>query len=319
VAASWYGGGMATARALAQWATEVRERHGRLAVSLRRGLDLDSVIDFLRVKDLSNVTGLRIPGSVGLPGLRALVSSNVLPNLVSVSLQGFEDADDAVDVLFESPTVHRLRVLKVWAVSDAIQARLGRGKAKALRQLDIRNSPELTTLDRFFESPFAESLRFLSLERTGLSDATMFFHNPAVSGLQSLSLAACEFDSETIDHLAASPYMKGLRKLNLSHNPQDDVLASIYQLMRSGRLRSVEVLTLCGCEIAEIDWERVSFPSLRKLDLRDNPLGLDELLEILEAPGLPAIEKLIANTPEEFVPANVDSRLVLDDRKLPWA
>lgn len=309
---------MATARALAQWATEVRERHGRLAVSLRRGLDLDGVIDFLKIKDLSKVTGLRIPGSVGLTGLRALVSSDVLPNLVSVSLHGFEDADDAVDVLFESPTVHRLRVLKVWAVSDAIQARLGRGKAKALRQLDIRNSPELTTLDRYFESPFVESLRFLSLERTGLSDATMLFHNPAVAGLQTLSMAACDFDSETVDHLVASPHMKNLRKLNLSHNQQDDVLASIYQMMRSGRLRSIESLLLCGCELTEIDWDLVDFPSLKRLDLRDNPLGLDELLEILEAPGLPSIEKLIANTPEEFVPASVDPRLVLDDRKLPW-
>jgi len=309
---------MATASALAPWASDVRERNGKLTVSLRRGLDLSGVLNLINSQDVSNVRSLRIPGSVGLSGLRAVVSNGAFPGLTSLALQGFEDADDAVDVLFESPMVHALRVLKVWDVSDALEARLGRG-ACALRQLDIRNSHELTSLDRYFESNRIESLRFLAFERTGLADATMLFHNPAVANLRSLSLAACEFDSETIDHLVACPHLDNLTKLNLSHNPQDDVFAAIYELLQSRRLKTLERLTLCGCEIESLDWDRVSFPALRTLDLRDNPLGLDELLEILEAPGLPAIEQLIASAPTEFVPADIDSRLIIDDRTPPWA
>jgi hypothetical protein len=306
---------MATVKALSQWATDVRERNGKLFVTLRRGLDLDGVRSLLRVRDLTNVNGFRIPGSVGLAGLRALVTDAGLPNLVSLALSGFEDADDAVDEVFESPTIHRLQVLKVWGVSDTVQARLGRGRAKVLRQLDIRSSRELTTLDRYFESPHVASLRFLSIERSALSDATMLFHNPAASQLRSLSLAACEFDSETVDHLVASPHMRDLRKLDLSHNTQDDVVASIEALLRAGGLASLESLALRGCELGELDWSRVRFPRLRTLDLRNNPLELDELLEILQAPGLRSLERLIAHSPKEFVPADIDPRLVIDDRK----
>ena len=306
---------MATVKALSQWATDVRERNGKLFVTLRRGLELDGVRALLRVRDLTNVHGLRIPGSVGLAGLRALATDAGLPNLVSLWLSGFEDADDAVDEVFESPTVHRLQVLKVWGVSDTMQARLGRGRAKRLRQLDIRSSPELTTLDRYFESPHVATLRFLSIERSALSDATMLFHNPAAAQLRSLSLAACEFDSETVDHLVSSPHMGDLKKLDLSHNTQDDVVASIEALLRAGQLPSLESLALRGCELGELDWSRARFPRLRTLDLRNNPLGLDELLEILQAPGLRSLERLIAHSPGEFVPVDIDPRLVIDDRK----
>lgn len=310
---------MATAIALRPWASDVRERKGKLAVTLRRGLDLNGVLDLIRKTDVSNVTGLRVPGSVGLSGLRALVSNGAFPALESLAMLGFEDADDAVDVLFESPAVGSVQVLKLWDVSDALDARLGRGQARSLRQLDIRNSPELTSLDRYFESDSIGSLRHLTLNQTSLSDATMLFHNPAAANLRSLSLAACDFDSETVDHLARCPHLSQLQKLNLSHNPQDDVFAAIYELMQSGRLKTLTALTLCGCELDDVDWDRVSFPLLRKLDVRDNPLGLDELLAILETPGLPAIEQLVAHAPEEFVPVDIDSRLVIDDRMPPWA
>lgn len=310
---------MATAMALRPWASDVRERKGKLAVKLRRGLDLDGVLALLDSDDLSNICGLRVPGTVGLSGLRALVSNGGFPNLESLSLFGFEDADDAVDVLFESPAVEEIRVLKLWGVSDALDARLGRGDACNLRQLDIRNSPELTSLDRFFECKRLGSLRFLTINRTGLSDATMLFQNPAVTNLRSLSLAAGDFDSETVDHLVRCPYLTRLEKLNLSHNPQDDVFAAVYEMMTGGRLQGLRSLTLCGCEIEDFDWERVSFPALRRLDVRDNPLSLDELEEVLASPGLPSLEKLVAHAPEEFVPVDIDNRLIIDDRMPPWA
>lgn len=309
---------MATMKTLSRWASDVRERNRKLYVTLRRGLDLEGVQAMLLGHDLRNVAGLRIPGSVGLVGLRMLVSDSRLPNLVSLAIFGFEDADDAVDEVFESPIIHRLQVLKVWSVSDTLQARLGRGKAKALRQLDIRYSRELTTLDRYFESPHVQTLRFLTLERTALSDATMLFHNPAARQLQSLRLIGCDFDSETVDHLIVSPYMRNLRKLDLSNNTQDDVLASIESLLRTGNPPGLESLALRGNELMEFDWSRVKLPRLRVLDVRDNPMDLDELLEILQAPGLPCLKKLIAHSPEGFLPANLDPRLILDDRKQKW-
>ena len=310
---------MATAMALRPWASDVRERKGKLAVKLRRGLDLNGVRNLLGKQDLSNVRGLHVPGTVGLSGLRALVSNGAFPNLESIALFGFEDADDAVDVLFESPAVEDIHVLKLWGVSDALDARLSRGNACCLRQLDIRNSPELTSLDRFFESERLGALRYLTINRTGLADATMLFHNLAVTNLRSLSLAAGDFDSETVEHLVRCPHLTKLEKLNLSHNPQDDVFAAIYEMMQAGRLQSLQSLTLCGCELEDFDWERMAFPALRRLDLRDNPLSLGELEDVLRAPGLPSLEKLIAYAPEEFVPADMDNRLVIDDRIPPWA
>ncbi len=310
---------MAKAGDLAAWASDIQDRDGKLTITLRPGLELNGVLNLLRTKDLSNVRGLRVPGSVGLSGLRMLVSNEALTGLVSLAIQGFEDADDAVDVVFESPAIASLRVLKVWVVSDAFDARLGRGSASSLRQLDVRNSHDLTSLDRYFESESISSLRYLTLNRTGLTDATMLFQNRAIENLRGLSLAACDFDSETVDHLVQCPYLGNLRKLNLSHNPQDDVFTSIYELLNAGRLQSLETLRVCGCEIESFDWRKVHFPLLKHLDLRDNPMGLDELLEVLDAPGLPSLEKVVAYAPAEFVPADIDSRLVIDDRTPPWA
>lgn len=310
---------MATASALAPWASDVREHNGLLQVGLRRGLAVEGVLEMLRKRDLSNVKAVRVPGTVGLAGLRALLSDGAVANLASLALQGFEDADDAVDVVFGSPVAAQLRVLKVWSVSDTIDARLARGEVPALRQLDIRNSPALTSLDRFFASRWVASLRHLTVNRTGLSDATELFGNPAVTGLRSLSLAACEFDSETVEHLVRCRNLPSLRKLNLSHNPQDDVFTSIYDLLRARALQSLESLALCGTDLEDFDWDRVVFKELRRLDLRDNPLDLDEVLEVLQSPGLPKLEQLVVHAPEEFVPSDLDSRLIIDDRTPRWS
>lgn len=310
---------MAIEQALAPWASRVRKKRSALYVSLRRSLDTDSVFEFLSSKALPRIVGLRIPGSVGPFGLRAIVTSKAFVNLRSIAIYGFEDADEAVDTVFESPLAKRLRVLKVWGVSDAIDTRLGRGNAKMLRQLDIRNSPELTSLDRYFESPYIGSLRFLSIERTGLTDATMLLHNSHASNLRTLSLAASELDPETVECLCTSKHIQGLRKLNLSHNRRDDVHASVYALLRSKSLQQLQQLVLCGCDISDLYWERVSFPQLATLDLRDNPLSLDEMFEILEATGLPQLKRLVANTPEGFTRGELDKRLVIDDTRPPWA
>jgi len=283
-------------------------------------LDLNGLLNLLRTQDVADVVSLRVPGSVGLSGLRAIVAGGQLTGLRSLSLHGFPDADDAVDVVFEAENMSRLRVLKVWGVTDAIDNRLARGEAvNGLRQLDIRNSHELTSLDRFFDSKRAATLRFLTVNRTALADASLLFLNKGVTELRTVSLAACDFDHETVDTIVASPRMDHLRKLNLSHNTQDDVISAVYRLLHSRKLPSIEVLSLCGCELEGIDWDRVAFPRLRKLDVRENPLSFDELQEILDCPGLPKLEHLVASTPEELVPSDYDRRLSLDDRIPPWA
>jgi hypothetical protein len=40
---------------------------------------------------------------------------------------------------------------------------------------------------------------------------------------------------------------------------------------------------------------------------------------VAEAPGLAAIEQLVASTPEGFVSADIARRLVIDDRVPLWA
>lgn len=311
---------MGSASKLAPWASDIRERNGKLVIALRRGLDLNGLLNLLRTQDVSNVVSLRVPGSVGLSGLRAVVSGKQFTGLHSLALHGFPDADDAVDVVFEAESMSGLRTLKVWGVSDAVDNRLARGEVvNRLSQIDIRNSHELTSLDRYFDSKRAASLRFLTVNRTGLNDASLLFLNGAVTELRSISLAACDFDSETVDKLVDCPHLTKLRKLNLSHNTQDDVISSLYRLLQAKKLPTLETLTLCGCELEGINWNRVSFPQLRKLDVRENPLSFDELQEILQCSGLPNLEQLVASTPDEFVPSDIDRRLTLDDRIPPWA
>ena len=306
---------MTTVKALSRWATDVRERNGTWFVTLRRDIDIDAVRALLDQPDLTSVTGLRIPGTVGVAGLRAILAAPGLPHLVALSLSGFTDTEGVVDAVFDSPMIERLQVLKMWGVSDAMDGRLARGKAKSLRQLDIRNSRELTFLNRCFESPHVASLRFLTIERTSIADATLLFDNEAASTLRALSLADGEFDSETVDTLLSSPHMRSLRKLDLSQNTQDDVVASLEELLRARKLGALESLALRECELEDIDWNRVHFPKLRVLDVRNNPLSFQECNEILRAPGLRSLEKLVVTLSLDALPVRIDPRLVIDPRK----
>jgi hypothetical protein len=198
--------------------------------------------------------------------------------------------------------------------------RLARGDfVDSLRQVEIRNSPELTSLDRYFGSKRVGSLRFLVVNSTGLSDAATLIENPACASLESLSLARCELGTDTVDELGTSRHLKKLRKLNLSYNRDDEVVGAIHKLLRSRALRSLESLALCGCDMEGFDWVRVDLPGLRRLDLRDNALDLDEIEEILQAGGLHGLRELVVNTPEGALPTRLDRRIVLDDRKPAWA
>ncbi len=304
---------------LAPWASDVRAKNKKLIVTLRRGLDFNGVMNLLKSQDLSNIKAFKVPGSIGLSGLKALLASGRCKSLTSLSLNGFADADDAVDLVFDTASMAKLTVLKVSGVSDAIDTRLARGDfVDSLRQLEIRHSPELTSLDRYFGSPRIGALRFLTIHHTGLADAAALFDNPAASKLLSLTLARCEFDAETVEDLMNSRHLDSLRKLNLSYNREDDVVGAIYKLLRTRRLRGLESLALCGCEIEGFDWHRVDFPELRLLDLRENPLSLDEILEIIDAPGLPGLSQLVVSSPEDSLPSHLDRRIVIDDRRPAW-
>ncbi len=311
---------MGASNELAPWASNIKVRKGKLSVTLRRGLDANGVVTLLKTQDVSAIRALRVPGSVGLSGLRALVGTTRMRALRSLAISAFADADDAVDVVFESEAMSHLRVLKVWGVSDAIDTRLARGDfVDALQQLEIRNSPELTSLDRYFASARVKTLRFLTVNGTGLNDASTLFDNEGVTSIRSLSLAKCAFDADTVDSLASSNNLGHLKKLNLSYNQAEEVIPAIHRMLRSNHLGNLETLVLCGCELEGFDWMRVAFPNLKRLDLRDNPLEVDEIGEILESGGLPKLKELIVNSPEGALPTRLDRRVLIDDRRPPWA
>ena len=312
---------MGASNDLAPWASDIQSKNGKLEVTLRRGLDANGVLSLLKTQDVSSVRGLKVPGSVGLSGLRTLVTSKRFKTITSISLSGFADPDDAIDVVFEAEAMKKLRILKVWGVSDAIDMRLARGDfVKTLRQLEIRNAPELSSLDRFFASKRAESLRFLTINGSSLSDASTLFDNQSLTNLAGLSLAKCALDADSIGSLGLCKRLVTLKKLNLSYNGTEEEFAvAIQKLLRSNFLENLEQLILCGCELEGFDWERVKFPNLRKLDLRDNTLEFDEFAEIVEAPGLPKLTQLIVSSPEGAVPNRYDKRISIDDRRPPWA
>jgi Leucine-rich repeat (LRR) protein len=312
---------MGASNDLAPWASDIQSKNGKLEVTLRRGLDANGVASLLKTQDVSSVRGLKLPGSIGLSGLRALLLSKRFKTITSISLSGFTDPDDAVDVVFEAQAMTKLRVLKIWGVSDAIDTRLARGDfVKALRQLEIRNSPELTSLDRFFASKRVEFLHYLTINGSGLADASTLFDNPSLLNLRGLSLAKCALDADSFGSLGLCKRLSTLKKLNLSYNgAEEEVAVAIQKLLRSNSLENLEQLMLCGCELEGFDWERVKFPNLRKLDLRDNTLEFDELLEILSSAGLPKLTQLIVSSPEGAVPNRYDKRITIDDRRPPWA
>ena len=299
---------------LAPWASDVRVKNKKWAVTLRRGLDLNGVLNLLKTQDVSLIKSLRVPGSVGISGLRALLTSNRFLSLESMALQGFADEDDAVDVLFDAPSAARLRVVKLWGVSDAIDMRLARGDfVDALRQLEIRSCPELTSLDRYFSCKRIASLRFLVVNNTGLAEARKLFDNPASENLVALSLARCEYGPDTIRTLAASKHLQKLRKLNLSYHRDGAVLRAIRELLKSNSLSQLQSLTLCGCQLEGFDWSVLRFPKLTRLDVRDNVIELEEMTDILRA--VPSLQALVVNSPEAALPSRLDRRIVIDDRR----
>ena len=299
---------------LAPWASDVRVKNKKWIVTLRRGLDLNGVLNLLKTQDVASIRSLRVPGSVGISGLRALLASTRFNSLNSMALQGFADEDDAVDVLLDAPAAARLRIVKVWGVSDAIDMRLARGDfVDRLRQLEIRASPELTSLDRYFASKRIESLRFLVINNTGLAEARRLFENPASAGLQGMSLARCEYGPDTVRTLAASRHLTALRKLNLSYHRDGAVLRAIRDLLRSRGLPQLQQLTLCGCQLEGFDWSVLQFPALTRLDLRDNVVEVDQMSDILKA--VPSLQTLIVNSPENAMPPRMDRRIIVDDRR----
>jgi hypothetical protein len=299
---------------LAPWASDVKVINKKWIVTLRRGLDLNGVLNLLKSQDVSSIRSLRIPGSVGISGLRALLASNRFSSLESVALQGFTDEDDAIDVLFDAPAAASLRVVKVWGVSDALDMRLARGDfVDRVRQLEIRSSPELTSLDRYFSSKRIASLKFLVINNTGLAEARKLFDNPAAASLAGLSLARCEYGPDTVRTLASCKHLANLRKLNLSYHRDGAVLRAIRDLLRTNNLQALESLTLCGCQLEGFDWSVLRFPRLKKLDIRDNVVELEELDILLQA--VPSLQCLTVNTPEGALPPRRDRRFVIDDRR----
>ncbi|MBI5533372.1 MAG: hypothetical protein HY898_11700 [Deltaproteobacteria bacterium] len=299
---------------LAPWASDVKVKSKKWIVTLRRGLDLNGVLNLLKTQDVSSIRCLRVPGSVGISGLRALLTSNRFASLDSIALQGFADEDDAVDALFDAPAAAKLRVVKLWGVSDAIDIRLARGDfVDRLRQLEIRSSPELTSLDRFFGSKRIAALRYLVINNTGLAEARRLFDNQASAGLETLSLARCEYGPDTVRTLASSRHLTRLRKLNLSYHRDGAVLRAIRELLRTRGLGQLEQLTLCGCQLEGFDWSVLVFPKLRRLDLRDNVVEVEEMTDILAA--VPSLQTLIVNSPESALPSRLDRRIVIDDRR----
>jgi hypothetical protein len=301
---------------LAPWASDVRLRQGKCLVTLRRGLDLNGVLNLLKTQDVSMIRSLRVPGSVGLSGLRAIATCRQFRSLTSLALSAFADGDDAADVVFETQLMSKLRVLKVWGVSDAIDMRLARGDfVDSLRQLEIRSSPELSSLDRYFAGKRIGALQFIQINGTGLADASKLFENPACTNLASISLARCEYGADSIDALISSRGLTHLRRLNLSYPREREGIQAIRRLLQSRTVTGVETLTLCGCQLDGYDWSRVKLPALRILDLRDNGIDTDEVTDILNARGLPNLQQLIVSTPESAIPRKYDRRLVVDDRR----
>jgi Ran GTPase-activating protein (RanGAP) involved in mRNA processing and transport len=157
-------------------------------------------------------------------------------------------------------------------------------------------------LDALFRCEALTALTDLHLTGAPLTAqlVRVFANNPCFAGLKTLCIGQSNFDDRMAEELAASPYLRNLRVIDLQNNilgaqgmsalarsPVLDTVTSL-ELHNSGDFSDAGAIALAGSEHAQ---------NLRRLSVVSTGLGLEGLRAIANSPHLAQLRSLnVENT-----------------------
>lgn len=242
-------------------------------------------------KDFPQLKILRLSGSQGGEGIKALAQSNHFPKLKNLSLQANDLSVDAMCAFAASPHFSQLEELDLSANNPR----------DFNQQLEILAS-----------SPHFPNLLSLNLSNNGISIEGMlpFANSPHFSKLQRLDLSRCFINHEVLEALANSRNFPKLQFLDLDsnncltigiENPIEVVrypsfYKGIQKFAASPHFPELEELNLCGNLLNDESLESLAtsanFPQLQTLNLGGNNYSSQGIKAFAESTFFSELKKL---------------------------
>ncbi len=276
----------------------------RITWDERDVLDDDGAIAIARCANLSALNSLTLgTGTIGPPGMEALVNSPYLSGLEHLSLRGHPVGDEGLIHLSRSPLASRLTELDIrntqvgdeglrvfFAACPSRLRRLSLGSYETHR-VTGEGLNALVRCEAFTE------LADLILEGMPLTPDHIrgLANNPCFTGLRNLRFGQSNFDDRMAEELAASPHLRNLRSLDLQNNrvgargmsalARSSVLDTItsLELHNSGDIADAGIIALAGSEHVR---------ELRRLSLVSTGLGLEGLRAVANSQHLAQLRSL---------------------------
>ncbi|VTR96235.1 Leucine-rich repeat-containing protein typical subtype OS=Herpetosiphon aurantiacus (strain ATCC 23779 / DSM 785) GN=Haur_4051 PE=4 SV=1: LRR_6: LRR_6: LRR_6 [Gemmata massiliana] len=270
----------------------------------REVLGDDGAMVIARCANLSNLNALALGGgTIGPPGMEALVKSPYLSGLESLSLGGHPVGDEGLIHLSRSPLASRLTKLDLQDTQvgdDGLRAFFTAGPSR-LRQLCLGSYGTHRVagagLNALVRCDALRALTDLYLDGVPLTPdhVCSLANNPCFAGLRRLHIGASNFDDQMAQELAASPYLRNLRFIDLQNNrvgtrgvsalARSPVLDTVIdlELHNNGGVADAGAAALAGSE-------RVR--ELQNLGLAATGLGLKGLRAVANSPHLAQLRSL---------------------------
>ncbi|QJX01341.1 hypothetical protein FTUN_8985 (plasmid) [Frigoriglobus tundricola] len=196
------------------------------------------------------------------------------------------------DVLFVNGAPDTLYIDDATAFAaniDAIVQTLPTARRVSFRFPDIMEVSQKEVIRTVCSAPnlsHFETIGFVGWD--GDRIASVMATSPNLNGLQTLDLLDCNVGPAGATAIFRSKHLRSLRQLDLSGNPIGP--AGVAAVGESS-LRALKTLRLLSTGIGDAGAHALSkgaaaLPSLRRLDVSDNPLSLDAISAILNSPAL---------------------------------
>lgn len=267
-------------------------------------LDDDGAIAISRCPNLAALNSLTLgSGTIGPPGVEALVNSPYLSGLVSLSLHGHPVGDEGLAHLSRSPFASRLLELDLRNTEvgdEGLQAFFAASPSR-LRRLCLGSyGSHRVTADGLSTLIRCESFTDISdliLEGIPLTPEHIrsLANNPSFASLRGIHIGLSNFDDRMAEELAASPYVRNLRSIDLQNNrvgtrgiaalARSAVLDTVTSLgfYNNSGIADAGIIALAGSEHVR---------ELRRLSLVSTGLGLEGLRAIAASPHLAKLRSL---------------------------
>jgi uncharacterized protein (TIGR02996 family) len=267
-------------------------------------LDDDGAIALARCSNLTALKSLALgSGTIGPIGMKALAESQCLSGLESLSLRGHPVEDEGLSHLSQSPLVSQLTELDLMCTQirdEGLRAILAVHPSR-LRTLHVgsyENAPlNVNGLNALVRCEAFEELvdLFVSGVALNLDHIRTLANNSGFAGLRNLRFGLSQFDDRMAEELAASPYLRSLRSIDLQNNrvtalgmtalagsPVLDTVTSL-QLFNNRGIGDAGIVALAGSEHVR---------NLRGLSLVATGFGLEGMRAVANSQHLAQLRAL---------------------------